>query len=315
MAPHVSLCKRERGPLGPDPEHQIGPHDAARHVTVEHEGKPAEHLSLRDADVTRQHTPDALRKLLVVGHRKYLPSLPPQPMPPAHYERSAEGGTRRMSKRALHAHCLASGSRHLLASSPSPASSVSARPRLEPRPVRKRPHSIPTAVWEPGSTSTTPASRADPEGAVAAIGRSQRPHRLPRDVELQPGCPIRRPALVARFLEAAHAQGLAVVAWYLPGFLDVARDVRRSLAAITFRTASGHSSTASGWTSSLRRSDPRSYGRAVCCASRPNFAKPSAPTTASVPSSPRRAVSSSRRRPGPASPTKASQSNSTSSYR
>ena len=82
---------------------------------------------------------------------------------------------------------------------------------------------------------------ADPEGAVAAIAA-----RGARTVYLETSnysqaVPIRRPALVARFLEAAHAQGLAVVAWYLPGFLNVARDVRRSLAAISFRTASGHS--------------------------------------------------------------------------
>jgi hypothetical protein len=86
-----------------------------------------------------------------------------------------------------------------------------------------------TGVWD------------DPEAAVAAIAA-----RDVRTVYLETSSysqtvAIRRPALVARFLEAAHAQGLAVVAWYLPGFLDVARDVRRSLAAINFTTTSGQS--------------------------------------------------------------------------
>jgi hypothetical protein len=42
-----------------------------------------------------------------------------------------------------------------------------------------------------------------------------------------------------RFLEAAHDHGMRVVAWYLPGFVDIALDERRSLAAIRFRTDRG----------------------------------------------------------------------------
>ena len=192
---------------------------------------------------------------------------------------------------------------------------MSARPRLEPRPLRKPTTLDPyrglgtwvdiydTGVW------------ADPEGAVAAIAA-----RGARTVYLETSnysqaVPIRRPALVARFLEAAHAQGLAVVAWYLPGFLDVARDVRRSLAAISFTTMSGQTFDGFGLDIESPAVRSRSYGRAVCCASRPTFAKPSAQTTASVPSSPPRAVSSSRRRPGPASPTQTLRSASTSSCR
>ena len=43
----------------------------------------------------------------------------------------------------------------------------------------------------------------------------------------------------ARFLDAAHDLGMRVVAWYLPGFVDVDLDERRSLAAIRFRTDRG----------------------------------------------------------------------------
>lgn len=48
-----------------------------------------------------------------------------------------------------------------------------------------------------------------------------------------------QPAAVGRFIEAAHANGMKVVAWYLPSFLNVARDLRRSLAAMRFRSARG----------------------------------------------------------------------------
>jgi hypothetical protein len=49
---------------------------------------------------------------------------------------------------------------------------------------------------------------------------------------------IRRRAL-GRFIEDAHAAGLRVVAWYLPSFANLARDERRALAAIRFRSPGG----------------------------------------------------------------------------
>jgi hypothetical protein len=49
---------------------------------------------------------------------------------------------------------------------------------------------------------------------------------------------VNRPA-VGRFIEAAHDRDMAVVAWYLPGFVDPGRDLRRSMAAIRFRTPNG----------------------------------------------------------------------------
>jgi hypothetical protein len=50
---------------------------------------------------------------------------------------------------------------------------------------------------------------------------------------------IVRPDRVARFVEAAHANGMQVVAWYLPSFRNLALDRRRSLAAIDFTTPGG----------------------------------------------------------------------------
>ena len=49
---------------------------------------------------------------------------------------------------------------------------------------------------------------------------------------------VRRHAL-GQFVDAAHAAGLRVVAWYLPSFVYPAQDTRRALAAIRFRTAHG----------------------------------------------------------------------------
>lgn len=47
------------------------------------------------------------------------------------------------------------------------------------------------------------------------------------------------PAQLGRFVEALHARGIRVVGWYLPGHVDPALDVRRSLALLRFRTPSG----------------------------------------------------------------------------
>ena len=48
-----------------------------------------------------------------------------------------------------------------------------------------------------------------------------------------------RPAALGRFVDAAHANGLRIVAWYLPSFANVTRDLRRSLAAVRFRSPKG----------------------------------------------------------------------------
>ena len=54
------------------------------------------------------------------------------------------------------------------------------------------------------------------------------------------GAQVYRPSQVARFLRAAHARGMRVVAWYLPPLRDVGREYRRAMAAIDLRTAGGH---------------------------------------------------------------------------
>jgi hypothetical protein len=47
------------------------------------------------------------------------------------------------------------------------------------------------------------------------------------------------PVRLGRFVDALHANGIRVVAWYLPGHVQVALDQRRALAMLAFRTPAG----------------------------------------------------------------------------
>jgi hypothetical protein len=50
---------------------------------------------------------------------------------------------------------------------------------------------------------------------------------------------LNKPAALGALLEQAHARGLKVVAWYLPGFSDPTKDYKRAMAAVDFRSAAG----------------------------------------------------------------------------
>ena len=47
------------------------------------------------------------------------------------------------------------------------------------------------------------------------------------------------PVQTGQLIELAHARGIKVVAWYLPSFANLDRDLRRTLAAINFTTPTG----------------------------------------------------------------------------
>jgi hypothetical protein len=49
------------------------------------------------------------------------------------------------------------------------------------------------------------------------------------------------PVRLGRLVDALHAYGIRVVAWYLPGHVDPALDTRRALAMLAFRSPSGQS--------------------------------------------------------------------------
>jgi len=83
------------------------------------------------------------------------------------------------------------------------------------------------------------ASWAHPQQDVAAMARDG-----VRTLYLQTGnysqqVDLVRRAALGRFVDAAHADGLRVVAWYLPSLADPAQDTRRALAAIRFSTPRG----------------------------------------------------------------------------
>jgi hypothetical protein len=80
---------------------------------------------------------------------------------------------------------------------------------------------------------------ANPQRAVGAMARDG-----VRTLYVQTGnhsqsVDLVRPRALGRFLDAAHAARLRVVAWYLPSFANPVQDERRALAAIRFRSASG----------------------------------------------------------------------------
>ncbi len=85
--------------------------------------------------------------------------------------------------------------------------------------------------------STTALS--DPEAAVASMAK----HGV-RTLYFETGnyshnAPVVWPDAAGRFIDAAHAAGIRVVAWYLPSFRDVRQDMRKALGAIRFRSATG----------------------------------------------------------------------------
>jgi hypothetical protein len=80
---------------------------------------------------------------------------------------------------------------------------------------------------------------AHPRMEVAAMHR-----RGVRTLYLQTGnyqqsVDLVRPHALGEFVDAAHAVGMRVVAWYLPSLLYPVRDTRAALAAIRFRSAKG----------------------------------------------------------------------------
>jgi hypothetical protein len=81
----------------------------------------------------------------------------------------------------------------------------------------------------------------EPEAAVAEMAQhgirtlylETASWRVPRNVD------IVDPEATERMIVAAHASGMRVVAWYLPGFMDLRMDMRRVRAALEFQTADG----------------------------------------------------------------------------
>jgi hypothetical protein len=93
---------------------------------------------------------------------------------------------------------------------------------------------------------------------------------------------------LARLVDALHGYGVKVVGWYLPGHVSPALDVRRALAMLSFRTASGQALDGVGLdieSTALESVGLRSQ-RAVALAKRVRAADPDMPL-AIIPFNPR----------------------------
>lgn len=80
----------------------------------------------------------------------------------------------------------------------------------------------------------------NPEAAVAKMAREKVQTLYLETANYRTDRSIFRRSRAARFIESAHAHGIKVVAWYLPDFKNLKRDLQRSRAAIRFRTPNGH---------------------------------------------------------------------------
>lgn len=80
---------------------------------------------------------------------------------------------------------------------------------------------------------------ADPEGTAARIAARGVRTVFAETANFKATSDVVGADALARFVDALHGRGIAVVAWYLPGFDKPARDLRRTRAMLAFRTASG----------------------------------------------------------------------------
>jgi hypothetical protein len=127
---------------------------------------------------------------------------------------------------------------------------------------------------------------ARPESSVAAMAKHGVRTLFLETSNYQMRQDVVRPDRVGRFVEAAHANGLQIVAWYLPSFTSLALDKRRSLAAINFVTIGGETfdSFALDIESSVVRSPAVRNARLLLLSKRLRAAAPDLTLGAIVPS-------------------------------
>ncbi len=81
---------------------------------------------------------------------------------------------------------------------------------------------------------------SDPEATIQAI-RAEQVNTLFLETSNYQHRAIVHPLLTGRFIDAAHAAGMDIVAWYLPSFVRPSKDLRKITAAIRYRSQSGQS--------------------------------------------------------------------------
>jgi hypothetical protein len=123
--------------------------------------------------------------------------------------------------------------------SPNPAQSPSPRPTPPAGPDLSAYRGLGTWIdIYDNSDGFGPQAFGDPAASVAEMVTNG-----VRTVFLEAGSyrhpAVEFPAATSRFIRAAHAGGLKVVAWYLPLFQDVRRDFAQVMGVIRFRTSDG----------------------------------------------------------------------------
>jgi hypothetical protein len=84
------------------------------------------------------------------------------------------------------------------------------------------------------------AAWADPAAAVAGMAANGVHTLYLETSNFNRSFPFVDKQGVAAFVDAAHDDGVQIVAWYFPGFVNVGQDATRSKAAIRFRTDAGN---------------------------------------------------------------------------
>lgn len=79
----------------------------------------------------------------------------------------------------------------------------------------------------------------DPEGAVLDMSMRGVTTLYLETSNWHKRSDIYKPTKTGRFIDAAHAAGIDVVAWYVPGFKNLNKDKRRTLAALNFVSETG----------------------------------------------------------------------------
>ena len=96
-----------------------------------------------------------------------------------------------------------------------------------------------SAVSARGSTSTTAPVYAAPERSAQRIAARDVKTVWVETANDGASVDVVNPVQLGRLVDALHARGIRVVAWYLPGHVKPALDLRRSLAMLSFRTPEG----------------------------------------------------------------------------
>jgi hypothetical protein len=80
---------------------------------------------------------------------------------------------------------------------------------------------------------------AQPEATAARIAARGVKTVWAETANYRASADVVQPARLGRFVDALHANGVRVVAWYLPGHVNHGLDIRRARAMLSFRTSNG----------------------------------------------------------------------------